>query len=100
MDTPITRITRKELYSTVFTQQFSPCGNYLVAGNNYGKIAVYHITPSLTVNSTMNNKLPVNVFQAQTGCIYCFASTEQYLICGGSLEVSGYLWKEVLHHKV
>ena len=94
------QVTMKEYFSTVFAQQFSPCGNYLVAGNSYGKIAVFNITQTLTVNATESYKRPINVFEAQKGCVYCLTSTERYLICGGSMEVSGYLWKEILHHKV
>jgi THO complex subunit 6 len=29
------------LYNTVLAQTFSPCGNYLVAGNTYGEVVVY-----------------------------------------------------------
>jgi len=92
------QITRKELFSTVFAQQFSPCGNYLVAGNSLGKIAVYHITNALSMNAADNPKFPVNIFQAHNNCIYCMASNDQFLITGGSKQIHGWAWKEVLHH--
>jgi len=96
----VKQISRKELFSTVFDQQFSPCGNYMVAANSLGKIAVYHITNALTVNAADNPKFPVNTFQAHDSCIYCLTSTERYLISGSSKEISGWIWNEVLHHKV
>ena len=96
----VKQISRKELFSTVFDQQFSPCGNFLVAANSLGKIAVYHLTNALTVNAADNPKFPVNIFQAHDSCIYCLTSTEQYLISGSSKEISGWIWNEVLHHKV
>lgn len=28
-------------YTTILSQTFSPCGNYLITGNNYGVLTVY-----------------------------------------------------------
>lgn len=89
----------RDYYSTIFAQQFSPCGNYLVTGSNFGKISVFNITQSLTIDISINSKLPINVFQAHERYIYCFASTERYLISGGSTEIHGFLWKDIIHLK-
>lgn len=51
------------------------------------------------MDEAVNSKLPINVFQAHDRCIYCFASTERYLISGGSTEIHGFLWKDVIHLK-
>ena len=96
----VTGISRKELFSTVFAQQFSPCGNYLVAANSLGKLAVYHITNVLSVNAMDHTKMPMNIFTAHDGAIYCLTSTERFLISGGSKRICGWLWTDILQHKV
>ena len=93
-------ISRKELFSTVFAQQFSPCGNYLVAGNSLGRIAVYHITNTLSVDAAENPKFPSNVFQTTDDCIYCMASNDRFLVTGGSKQINGWLWNEIVNQKV
>ena len=90
----------QDYYSTIFAKQFSPCGNYLVTGSNFGKISVFNIVNALTIDISINSKLPLNVFQAHHGCIYCLKSTERYLISGGTTEIHGYLWKDVISLKV
>jgi len=92
-------ISTRDYYSTIFAQQFSPCGNYLVTGSNFGKISIFNITQSLTIDISINSKLPINVFQAHDRHIYCFASTDRYLISGGSTEIHGFLWKDIIHLK-
>jgi len=89
----------QDYYSTIFAKTFSPCGNYLVTGSNFGKISVFNIVNALTIDISINSKLPVNVFQAHDGCIYCFESTERYLVSGGSTEIHGFLWKDVISLK-
>lgn len=93
-------ISRKELFSTVFAQQFSPCGNYLVAGNSLGRIAIYHITNTLSVDAAENPKFPSNVFQTPDSCIFCMASDDRFLVTGGSTQINGWLWNEVVNQKV
>ena len=90
----------QDYYSTIFAKQFSPCGNYLAAGSNFGKISVFNIVNALTIDISINSKLPVNVFQAHERSISCFASTERYLISGGSTEIHGFSWKDVISLKV
>jgi len=92
-------VSIRDWYSTIFAQQFSPCGNYLLTGSNFGKISVFNITQALTIDVSINSKLPVKVIQAHTGSIYCFASTERYLISGGSTEIHAFLWKDIIHLK-
>lgn len=96
----MTTLTRRDFYTTIFAEKFSPCGNYLVTADMYGKIAVFNITQALTVDIAIDCKLPLNIFQAHENSIYCFASTERYLISGGSTEIHGWLWKDILHQKV
>lgn len=92
-------VSRKGYYSTVFCNAFSPCGNYLVCGDNYGQLSVFNVTHALTIDISVNIKTPVHSFQAHNGCIYSMAKTSQYLISAGSKEIHGWIWKEILHHK-
>lgn len=92
-------ISRKELFSTVFAQQFSPCGNYLVAANSLGKMAVYQITNALSVNAMDSTKMPLNIFEAHDDAIYCLTSNDRFLISGGSKKICGWLWNDVIHHE-
>ncbi|XP_065644438.1 THO complex subunit 6 homolog isoform X1 [Hydra vulgaris] len=93
-------LTRKELYSTVFAQQFSPCGKYLVTGNNYGKIAVFNITDALSASASLKCKIPMHCFQAHESYIYCFVTIDKYLISGGSSEVQAWVWKDLIREKL
>ncbi|XP_057301892.1 THO complex subunit 6 homolog [Hydractinia symbiolongicarpus] len=95
----MTTLTRRDFYTTIFAEKFSPCGNYLVTADMYGKISVFNITQALTVDIAIDCKLPLNIFQAHENSIYCFASTERYLISGGSTKIHGWLWKDILHQK-
>ena len=93
-------ISRKAYYSTVFSNTFSPCGNYLISGDNYGQLSVFNITNALTIDISVDTKTPAHNFQAHMGCIYSVTKTDQYLISAGSKEIHGWIWKEVLHQKV
>lgn len=90
---------RKEMYTTVFAQAFSPCGNYLAAGSNFGRIAIFNVNQALSPDSDANSRLPIHSFQAHSSYIYSFVSTKRLLISGGSTEIHGWLWKDVLHSK-
>jgi hypothetical protein len=37
----LAKMTDKSIYTTVMAQTFSSCGNYLLAANTYGEIAVF-----------------------------------------------------------
>jgi len=92
-------VSRKDYFSTIFTTTFSPCGNYLIVGNNYGHLIIFNITQSLTIDISLDLKVPLVVIPAHTGTIYTITQTSEYLISGGSKEIHGWLWKELLHHK-
>jgi len=88
---------RKEYYTTVFAQVFSPCGGYLVAGSNFGTIAVFNSSQTLHADSPADSKYPIHSFQAHNSYIYSMVSTERFLISGGSSEIHGWLWKDILN---
>lgn len=90
---------RADLYSTVFSQAFSPCGNYLAASNNFGRIAVFSVSNALDINAISESRNPVNSFQGHIGSIYSLTSTSTFLISGGVSEICGWKWKDVIHCK-
>uniref|UniRef100_T1J2Q9 Uncharacterized protein n=1 Tax=Strigamia maritima TaxID=126957 RepID=T1J2Q9_STRMM len=88
-------------YMTIFAQCFSPCGKYLVAANNYGKIAVFNIGNILNPDSIQVQdkelKLPRFSFQGHDGPIYALTSTKQFLISAGVGDIIGWAWSDILN---
>ncbi|CAH3143601.1 unnamed protein product [Porites lobata] len=87
---------RLELHTTVFALAFSPCGNYLAACNNFGQIAVFSVVSALEPDASSAKKRPIIIFQGHNGAIYSLISTEKFLISGGSSEIHGWRWDEIL----
>lgn len=91
------------LYNTVIAQVFSPCGNYLVAGNLYGHIAVFDIPLILNPGDNVSNNVstkPVYVFESRNSePINSLASSSKFLIVGTIGEIVGYDWKSVIPNK-
>ncbi|XP_068761888.1 THO complex subunit 6 homolog [Montipora capricornis] len=87
---------RMELHTTVFATAFSPCGNFLAACNNFGHIAVFSVVAALAPDTTSHNKRPLILFQGHSGPIYSLISIDRFLISGGSSEIHGWRWDEIL----
>ncbi|XP_067045380.1 THO complex subunit 6 homolog [Acropora muricata] len=87
---------RQELHTTVFESAFSPCGNFLAACNNFGQIGVFSITSALAPDATSHSKRPIVLFQGHSGPAYSLISTDKFLISGGSSEIHGWRWDEIL----
>ncbi|XP_058966570.2 THO complex subunit 6 homolog [Pocillopora verrucosa] len=87
---------RLELHTIVFAVAFSPCGNFLAACNNFGQIAVFSITSALAPDASSDKKRPVIFFQGHSNPIYSLISTDKFLISGGSSEIHGWRWDEIL----
>ncbi|XP_033095266.1 THO complex subunit 6 homolog [Anneissia japonica] len=87
---------RKSQHLTVFSQCFSPCGNYLVIGNNYGTISVFNLMTALSSNANEHHRKPSFSYQACSGPIYSIVSSELFLICAGSGDIKAYKWADIL----
>ncbi|KAK4876173.1 hypothetical protein RN001_012595 [Aquatica leii] len=92
----------KSYYNTILCLTFSPCGNYLIVGDIYGKITVFHLYRFMNpnVNASSQNLSCSNSFTVQEDVqINSLLSTEHYLVVGVVGEIFGYDWKVVKNNK-
>lgn len=86
-------------YTTVFAQCFSPCGKYLAAGNNFGKIAIFGVSNYMNPDGATiilnESRKPIYVFQGHQGPIYSLVSTENFLISAGHGDIMGWAWSDI-----
>ncbi|XP_062582523.1 THO complex subunit 6 homolog [Saccostrea cucullata] len=88
---------RKLLHTTVFSQCFSPCGQYLAACDNYGKISIFSLSKALAPDASEENWQQIFSFQAsEDGALYCLAATSDLLISAGNGPICAWKWKEIL----
>ncbi|CAG9865527.1 unnamed protein product [Phyllotreta striolata] len=87
----------KDFYSTILSQTFSPCGNYLIAGDTYGRISVFNLSKIVQTDVVLNkedltprNKITIN----ENGQINSLLSTPSFLLVGVS-DILGYNWKTI-----
>lgn len=81
---------------TIFSQSVSPCGKFLAAGNNYGRIAIFSLSAALSSEAKEESKKPMVTFHAHDGPVYSMVSTDRHLLSAGDGEVKGWLWAEIL----
>ncbi|XP_039298712.1 THO complex subunit 6 homolog [Nilaparvata lugens] len=89
-------------YNTTLSQTFSPCGNYLVAGNIYGQIAVFDLQNAVEPNEPASEHIskPLYVFQsARDKSVSSLVSNSKFLIVGTVGKVTGYDWKSIISNK-
>ncbi|KAL1452109.1 hypothetical protein WDU94_006418 [Cyamophila willieti] len=92
----------KSDYNTTLSQQFSPCGNFLLAGNMDGEIAVFNLQSMLNSSSSSedNKSKPVYYFNVPQSLQVCsMTGTEQFLIVGTTMEIIGYHWDSITDSK-
>ncbi|KAK3083651.1 hypothetical protein FSP39_000796 [Pinctada imbricata] len=88
---------RKLLHTTVFAQCFSPCGKYLAAANNYGKIAIFSLSTALSPEGSEATWKPIFSFQAsEDGAIFTLSSTDALLISAGNGPICAWKWADIL----
>ncbi|KAK3726628.1 hypothetical protein QZH41_012280, partial [Actinostola sp. cb2023] len=89
---------RKRIHTTVFDVAFSPCGNFFAACNNFGSIAVFSLSSALAPDADYQSRKPIFTFEAQSQSapIYTLLSTDTFLISGGSSEITGWRWDDIL----
>ncbi|XP_068605632.1 THO complex subunit 6 homolog [Brachionichthys hirsutus] len=88
------------LHMSVFSQSFSPCGRFLAAGNNYGKIAIFSLSAALSPEASGPSHKPVLTFAAHEGPVFALLSTDCHLLSAGNGEVSAWSWTELVKKNV
>uniref|UniRef100_A0A1B6GSD9 Uncharacterized protein n=1 Tax=Cuerna arida TaxID=1464854 RepID=A0A1B6GSD9_9HEMI len=88
-------------YNTTLSQAFSPCGNYLIAGNIYGEIAVFDIASIVNPPDGLTSSLkPLYHFTTPRDEQICsLAKTDKFLIVGTVGEITGWDWSTIGHNK-
>lgn len=88
------------LHMSVFSQDFSPCGRFLAAGNNYGEIAIFSLSAALSPDATALSRKPVLTFAAHEGPVFCLLSTDCHLLSAGNGQISAWSWSELIKKNV
>ncbi|XP_074642429.1 THO complex subunit 6 homolog [Tubulanus polymorphus] len=90
------KLTVQQLYTSVYDQCYSPCGKYLAACNNFGKIAVFNISAALSPEGNEQNWRPVFKFTAHDGPVYTLVSTDRFLISAGTGDIKAWIWTDII----
>ncbi|XP_060527521.1 THO complex subunit 6 [Cylas formicarius] len=88
----------KEYYNTVLAQALSPCGNYLVVGDIYGCLSIFHLSKIVNpeANLTREELVPkCKVTVKPDYQINSLISAGDHLLVGGFGEIYGYAWKQI-----
>ncbi|XP_078679682.1 THO complex subunit 6 homolog [Branchiostoma floridae x Branchiostoma belcheri] len=87
---------RRQLYTTVFSQSFSPCGRFVAVCDNFGRITLFSLAASLSADAKEDSRKPVFTFQAHNGPVYSLSSTERFLISAGTGDIKAWSWPDIL----
>ncbi|XP_032227078.1 THO complex subunit 6 homolog isoform X2 [Nematostella vectensis] len=87
---------RKRIHTTVFDVAFSPCGNFFASANNFGDISLFSLSAALVPDAPPESRKPLLTFKGHKGPIYSLLSTKTFLISGGSTEISGWRWTDLM----
>jgi len=82
----------KSLYTTLFSQKFSPNGETLAACSNFGEIALYNLPSILSIEHLDADKTHYCKFQAHDSCLYSLENSSDFLICGAVNEIIAWRW--------
>ncbi|XP_015929211.1 THO complex subunit 6 homolog [Parasteatoda tepidariorum] len=89
----------KQYYTNIYSVAYSSCGHYLVAGNTYGDIAIFNLSPYLEKDDSEQfeelHKYPYYKFKAHDAPIYSIVSNKQLIISGGVAELKVWKWSDV-----
>lgn len=92
----------KSSYTTVLSQAFSPCGNYVVVGDIYGDISVFHLSKIVQAETDLTKEelSAKNKFTVEQDCqVNSLLTVKNFLLAGGLGEIHAYHWKAVKSNK-
>lgn len=90
-------------YTVLYAQALSPCGKYLAAASNFGKIAIFNLGRLLSsqdevdIDEEIHIQSPIFSFKGGEGPVFSLVTDGLYLISGGSSSISGWAWKDLLN---
>jgi len=90
------KLARELLYTTVFSQVYSPCGKFLAACSNFGRISIFSLSNALSSEVTDESWKPFCSFKAHEGPAYSLVSTARFLISAGTGSIKAWSWTEVI----
>ncbi|CAG9831145.1 unnamed protein product [Diabrotica balteata] len=89
----------KDYYNTVLSQAISPCENYLVAGDIYGSLSIFHLSKITNPEAALSKEdlTPRYKIQVKNGFnqINSLLTTQSHLLVGIVGEILAYSWKSI-----
>lgn len=89
----------KSLYTTCFSQKFSPDGDILAACDNFGYISLFKLSNALSSDNIDKVKLPYSKFKATDSSLYTLEKTNDLLLCAPLNQIIGWRWKDLKDNK-
>ncbi|XP_057658684.1 THO complex subunit 6 homolog [Diorhabda carinulata] len=89
---------KKNFYSTILSQTISPCEKYLVVGDIYGTLSIFHlskITNCETILTKEDLKPRYRITVKEGFQVNSLLTTQHYLVVGIVGEIYGYNWKSI-----
>ncbi|CAH1154292.1 unnamed protein product [Phaedon cochleariae] len=88
----------KDFYNTILSQTFSPCGNYLVVGDIYGELSIFHLSKIVEAEALLSKDdlTPKNRFTVKGDYqVNSLLTLPNHLLVGGVGEIFAYCWKAI-----
>ncbi|XP_062509466.1 THO complex subunit 6 homolog [Corticium candelabrum] len=89
-------LQRMKYYTTVFDLSFSPCGAYLAAVDNFGRISVFSLRCALAQSATSRSRTPMGKIKVCESSLYSLLTVKNFLLCGGSNGITAWKWSDVI----
>jgi len=92
-------------YTTIFSQVYSPCGEYLAAGSGTGVVAVWKVPHLLArtgqpqIGETEQRKHWLTWQAHKDTSVYSMASTTDFLLTGGVGQIFAWAWEDIGRRK-
>lgn len=89
----------RSLYTTCFSQKFSPDGNILAAGDNFGNISLFKLSNVLSAENIDRVKSPFLKFNVANNSLYSLESSNDALLCAPLNQIVGWKWKDLKENR-
>lgn len=89
----------KSLYTTCFSQKFSPDGDILATGDNFGNISLFKLSTALNAENIDKIKGSYSSFNVANSSLYTLESSKDLLIGAPLNQIVGWKWKDLKENK-